>query len=225
VENASAFARWKQLRLAVADHLEDVRLQPEELEPLVSALLGRAYKMQTGQVGLEALRSELLQNVLDELHREDVASWDKYRNYDRLADALRQIYKSQAGVLRVPEIAADGASPTDVLQALIEHVAASTLAADVEPWQRQELARVGIELRAIDYDATSDLERQVLLERSWLRLLMVRTAIHRPPRRADAARVLTNVLEQDSRAANVMHQLRDGQLAILKMWVLHELPE
>lgn len=225
VEHASEIARWKQVRLAVADHVEDVRLRPEELEQLVSQLIGREYELQPGLAGREALRSDLLLSVLEDLHREDVAGGDKYRAYDELSHALRQIYKSQAEVFRVPNIPEDVASAADVVQALTEHVAKSTRAGDLEPWQRKELDRVSSEPRAIEYHATSDLERQVLLERSWLRLLMVRVAVRRPQRRADAASVLLNLAEQDAKAANVMHQLRDGQLAILKMWILHNRPE
>ena len=224
VKHASEIARWKQVRLAVADHLEDVRLRPEEVEELVSELLGREYKLQTGLAGREALRADLLRSVLEDLVREDVQGGDKYRAYDGLAQAMQQLYTAQVEVFRVPEIPADAQAPA-VLQALIEHVARNTLAGELEPWQRKELERVSTELRAIDYHATSDLERQVLLDRSWLRLLMVRTAIRRPERRNDVESVLMNLAKQDAVATNVMHQLRDGQLAIVKMWILHNRPE
>jgi biotin operon repressor len=225
VDHASELARWKQVRLAVADRLEDARLQPEELEQLVSQLLGREYKLQTGLAGREALRSELFHSVLNDLHREDVEGGDKYRAYDGLSHALQQTYASQAEVFRLPESFDESKTPPVVLQALTEHVAKQTLAGKLEPWQRQELERVSTELRAIDYHATSDLERQVLLDRSWLRLLVVRVAIRRPQRRSDADRLLFDLLQQDAKTTNVMHQLRDGQLAILKMWILENRPE
>ncbi|MBP88177.1 MAG: hypothetical protein CMJ64_15915 [Planctomycetaceae bacterium] len=224
VEHASELASWNRLRLAIADGLEEARLQPEELEQLVSQLIGREYKLQTGLPGREALRSELLRSVLEDLQREDVAGGDKYRAYDRLSLTLRQLYALQAEVFRT-EIPEDATSPAVVVQALTEHVAKITLSEKLEAWHRKELERVSTELRAIDYHATSDLEQQVLLDRSWLRLQQVRVAIRRPRRRADADRVLMTLLEQDAKAANVMHQLRDGQLSILKTWILVNRPE
>jgi len=54
-----AFGKWKQVRLAVADQLEGVGLSREQLQEIVSKLLGREYVVGAGDTGREALRVEL----------------------------------------------------------------------------------------------------------------------------------------------------------------------
>lgn len=224
VEHAPALARWNRVRLAVADRLVTTWIERALLQQLISAMLGREYEMAEGVAGREAVRVELMQSVLASLAEDDGGGGSKFAAYDQLSAALNALYRSQAAVYRVA-VTEGTETPTSILPLVIEHVSKNTPTTGMEAWQRQWLTRVSTELQAIDYLAGSDLERQVLLERSWLRLLAIQATVKRPQRRAQAEALLTSLAKQDGQAANVLHQLRDGQRAILKMWVLWNTPE
>lgn len=225
VQHAGAIARWKQVRLAVADQLDAVELMTEDFEDLVSQMLGRKYTLPEGDSGRETLRIELLRSVLGTLKIEKVEDGNRFASYDQLANAMRDLYRLQAALLGVSELPSEVDSPTVIMPLLIEDVTKRVAAGPLELQQKQTLDRVATEVTAIGYLATSDLERQVLLDRSWLRLLAIQVAQERPRRKAQAASLLTQRFRQDAQSDNVMHQLRDGQRAILEMWVLRNRPE
>ena len=52
------------------------------------------------------------------------------------------------------------------------------------------------------------------------RLIAIGAAQQKPGRAAEADHVVANLLRRDSRAANLLVQLRDGRRAILQAWML-----
>ncbi len=214
------FGKWKQVRLAVADQLKDEGISREQLQQIVSQLLGREVEVGGGDAGLEALRVEMLRDVLADAKSADVGDQDKYRAYDEAAQALYDFYKAQAILLHTAEWPETPVTPTAVAQATIEsrvkQLLASKLPADVQ----KQVQQVDVDLRAIDYLAANDLQRLALLDRAWLRLLAADFARRHPTRKAEADALVEQLSAGDRDAKHVLVQLRDGQESILRMWLL-----
>jgi DNA-binding transcriptional ArsR family regulator len=212
--------KWKQVRLAIADKLEDVGLSREQLQETISTLLGREYAIGGGDAGREALRVELLRDVLADAKEEDVGDQDKYQVYNDAAQALYDLYTAQAILLRASEWPEEPVTPTVVSQAVIETHLKELLEAKLAPDGKEQAQRIQVDLRAIDYLATNDLQKLVLLDRAWLRLLAVDLARQRPGQKTEADVLVERLALRDRDAKHVLIQLRDGHETILRMWLL-----
>ncbi|MBI2480502.1 MAG: hypothetical protein HYV60_18305 [Planctomycetia bacterium] len=212
--------KWKHVRLAVADNLEDAGVSREQLQELISQLLGREYAIGVGDAGRESLRIELLRGVLVDAKKEDVGDQDKYQVYNDAAKALYDFYTAQAIVLRSAEWPVEPVTPTVVSRAMIESRVKELLETKLSPEGKGQAQRVNVDLRAIDYLATNDLQKLTLLDRAWLRLLAVDLAGKRPARKTEADSLVEQLALRDRDAKHVLIQLRDGHEAILRMWLL-----
>jgi hypothetical protein len=220
IADVPKLAKWKRVRLGVADRIATSEIKHDQLQELASKLLGREYVLREGSAGREALRVELLRDVLADVGGDDVEQDSKLQLFDRAAQALYDLYVTQAVILRVAEWEEEPATPSVVLQAMIGHVATDLKNGKLDAGDKQTVDSIDTELRAIDYLATNDLQRLALLERSWLRLLAIRVAQQHPQRAADAQDVVEQLSRSDRKASQVLVQLRGGQSAILEMWVL-----
>jgi len=94
------------------------------------------------------------------------------------------------------------------------------LEAKLSPEGKEQVQRIQVDSRAIDYLAANDLQKLALLDRAWLRLLAVDLVRKRPGRKAEADAVVEQLATRDRDTKHVLLQLRDGQEAILRMWLL-----
>ena len=212
--------RWKQVRLAVADKLEDVGLNREQLQETISKLIGREYILGGGDAGREELRVELLRGVLADVKKEDIGDQDKYQVYNDATQALYDFYTAQAILLRTAEWPEQPVTPTVVSQAMIENQVKELLKAKLSPGGKEQVQRIQVDSRAIDYLATNDLQKLVLLDRVWLRLLAVELARKRPGRKAEADALVEQLALRDRDADHILIQIRGGHETTLRMWLL-----
>jgi hypothetical protein len=107
---------------------------------------------------------------------------------------------------------------------MIGGYAAELNAAAKTPAVRKELERVPHELTAADYVAANDLELTVLLERMWIRVLAHAVAGRHPDRQKDIDHILEELASADRDATHIAQQLRDGQAALVRLWLLWNKP-
>jgi len=100
--HVEALGKWKQVRLAVADGLEELSVSRDQLQEVASKLLGHEYEVAAGTAGLEALRIELLRDVLADAKSEDIGEQDKFQVYNEAAQALHDFYAAQATCSKPP---------------------------------------------------------------------------------------------------------------------------
>ena len=134
-------------------------------------------------------------------------------------------YKSQAELLGAPLPAEAMTTPSAPLKAIIQQVATQMGKGSLAPEEQRALSNLDAELQAIAYLAANDIQQTALLDRLWLRMLGIAVAQKQSDRRAEAGRLVEDLLAADRRAGNVLVQLRDGQAALVRMWLLHHQAE
>lgn len=216
----SKFGKWKRVRLAVADQLDEASVTPAQLQEVVTALLGREIELGEGDAGREAARVELLNDVLADAKKDDVGDQDKYQVFNDAAQSLYDFYTAQAIMYQVEEWSDEPVTPTVVAEALIGTRVKQMLEAKISPEQKTQIQQIEIDSRAVDYLASNDLQKLMLLDRLALRLLAVDVARKHPDRGLNAAALVDQLAVRDRDSKHVLLQLRDGQESVLRMWVL-----
>ena len=220
----SSLRRWPHLRLALADALDSgLELKREHLQELLSQVLAEPVSVGGGQAGRDAVRVRLLQSVLRNLNSAAGGRVEAFNAYDAAATALAKNYRQQAELLgATPEEGSGSDRASQWLRSLIQQRAGQTAKEDAASKLRAE--ELAPRLTAIEYLATDDLQHTVLLEREWIALLSSAIAQQHPDRKEPAQAVVEELRAADRQSANVVAQLRDGQAALLKLWLLWNQP-
>ena len=219
----AAIAHWKGVRLALADQLAAATLAKDELRQLLETVLRRNVGAEEIGGSREGLRQELLRSVLLELptnlapDRREAAR----TGFDLAEHALREHFPSQAKMLGL-DLAA--LRPTHAvapqLRLLIEQWSSRLRLAKLSPDDRQTLDQLPHELAAADFLGTNDLRGTVLLHRIWLQLVAIELNQKYPDSAIAARPLLVALDERNSRATQVIDQLRNGLATELRMWLL-----
>lgn len=221
--------RWPHLRLALADRLETdtqfQRDQREQLQELFSRVLDEPVSVSGGTAGRDALRVQLLQSVLRDLTRAAGGHIEAFSAYDAGASALAHNYRLQAELLGAPPAdAAAGDRPSPWLRALIQQ-RATQMAKEDEATGKLQAEQLAPRLTAIEYLASNDVQYTVLLEREWIDLLSSTVVQRHPDRQKQTEAIHKELQSADRQATNVLAQLRNGQAALLKLWLLWNQPK
>jgi hypothetical protein len=209
--------RWKTVRLAAADLIAETSLRRELVQEVVAGLLNTTPTESDDGDWKRHARETLMRSVLEGGFAATNSS-----PYDTAQNTLLQLYQAQAKAEGVPADAySDAASPTAVLPALIEHVGARLAAKAGDEVDRAFLGRLPHELAAAEYLGDNDLRRLALYERLWLRVLAIDVAVAHSDRAPAAQDLLSKLDESDRKSSDVLLQLRDGQAALLRMWLLY----
>ena len=104
---------------------------------------------------------------------------------------------------------------------LVKHVADRAAKQELAPADKAALEQIDRELQAAQFAAANDLERVVLLQRIWVRVLALalqgqaaeenRKAVLEVPQKLD---------EKDRKSGNLLDQLRFGEEMALEVWKL-----
>jgi len=215
-------ARWKQLRLAIADNIGRSTLQPEQMKTLLSQLVGEDVAvelMALGEQGALAARAALLRDVVSDL-AEAESGTDRIDSgsFDQARDTLLAHYLKQAELLGIPATDfGDDPAPAGVLRRLLEHEA-STLSGRSLSDDAQRLVRdLPHHLIAIDYVTNNDLHATVLLQRLFIELAAAATRLKSAGSAAEIDRLLSQLQQADRSEDNVFVQLREGQAALVRL--------
>jgi hypothetical protein len=225
LEYASAVARWKHLRLALADGIMSATLRPEQLQGLLSEILGRDVTIGEGTPGREEARSRLLESVFAELNASAVRSAGSYQQYDALRTQLRTLYGVQNQLLGAAAESDSWTTPAQAVRAMTEGYAAQLAAEAGDADAKRQLERIPHDLVAAEYVANDDLGLTVLMERQWIEVLAQAVCQRRPTRKTEVTRILADLVTADREAAHIVEQLRGGQVAMVQLWLAWNEPE
>ncbi|MBW3595800.1 MAG: hypothetical protein KY475_00835 [Planctomycetes bacterium] len=208
-------AKWKAVRLAMADLVADTPVRQDLVQDVVGLALGGAPEIAAEDNWRKQLRRALMRSAL-----ERGFAAPSSHPHDAAQEEILASYQSQAQTLGVPAAAYSSAtSPAAVLEAMIQHTAARLSGAGDED-DRRFLTSIPHRLQVAEYLGDNDLRRLALLERVWLRLLAIDVAESHTDRAADAGAIIQSIHEADSAAPNVLVQARSGQAALVRMWRL-----
>ena len=213
IELVPQLRAWRQVRLALADHLPQSKLSPVQRGQILAPFLGGTV------IDERAADSQIRQLLLKELLA-DIESLGKgaaaARGPDRVpaASALAEAYRQRSRILAVPAAEYLGAeSPPEALAVLVR--AAARTAAD---------ETFAARLQAAQYLGSDETLRTVLLQRLLLELLAQRTKSMRPKQAASAEEILAELTAADAKASDLLAQLRSGERAALEMGMLYAVP-
>jgi hypothetical protein len=208
--------RWKLLRLAMADLMADTPLREDVACEVVGLVLGQEVEASGDEDWRRRLREMLMRSVL-----QGGEGSENSHPYDAAQDMIVAMYEAQANALDVPVTwDADVASPTAILPAMIEQLGSRLAGRAKSESDQAFLARLPHELTVAEYLGDDDLRRSALLERIWLRVLAIETAQVRSDRAAQAQAIADKLDESDRAAGDALLQLRNGQAALVQMWLL-----
>ncbi len=220
LQHAEAVTRWQNVRLALADQVLETRVHEERIQQLFSRVVGRNLEL-SGDDWKQQAYEAMIRDVMDDLASAEHHQVGAGRIYDDASMTLRDLYSTQARLLGVlPEQYDAAESPTQVLRLIISRYAAKLGEGNLSDEALQHIATLPHQFAAVEYMGANDLERTVLLQKVWLRTLAFGTA-DKQTEKADQAEALLEELEQaDDRSDNMFAQLRNGERAILKEWLL-----
>lgn len=206
------FKSWRQLRLAVADQVEDSTLSGGDLQDLVNGLLsGGAF------VGSESLRRALLLSVQQELGSGKQTGGNTSA-VQQPAEQLAEHYRTRARLAGFNSSELTGAeSPGQVLELLVKVMTKF----GVEKKSPQGEAGIAEQVEVARFLGTSDLRKTVLLQRLVLRAAVERITATRPRQAEAAALILSSLETADAKAENLLVQLYQGEAATLKLGMLY----
>jgi hypothetical protein len=209
--------RWKMVRLAAADLIAATPVREDLVQEVVARMLGEEPE-EAGQVNWrERARLKLMRSVLTG----GIVGSSFGHPFDTAQQVILSMYQMQARAEGVSASSSSGAaSPTEVLPAMIEQLASRLAAKTRSNEDREFLERIPHELAVAEYLGENDLRRLALLERIWLRLVAMDVVHARSDRAEDVQKIVEQLSQSDQGAKDVFHQLRDGQAALVRLWLL-----
>jgi len=219
-----ALINWASLRVAIGDELDDApRLSKKHLEQVLSKLLKKRIVVEDDEAWRLSIRAALIESVLAQLGSQR-ATRDG-RMYDRTQQTLTEHQREQAGLFeaRSADIA-KATTPSQIQRLLIEHlsgtVAKGSLSSNDQKWVNDLPHR----MVAIEYLATNNLQETVMLQQIWVRLLKTSMLQVKPGRSSEGEKILAELQKKNRQAKSALRQLRNGQLAIVKIWKVWNRP-
>ena len=217
---ASELGKWKQVRLAVADELDRSKLPIEQIGELVSKLLSSELSSEVGRVPtLVDHRIALLRSVAAEKVKS--AETEKASLVDACRQALIEQYLIQIQLFGGGE--ASAAEPNrlpDVLESLITTHSRRLQRTGLTQATRRQLELLPEQFAAIRFYGADELHRTILLERLWLRVLVIAASTVSDAARDEAAKVAERLRSHDRDADGLLVQLHWGHQAVVEVWTL-----
>ncbi len=219
-ESLLSLTRCRLLLQALADVVaRGDKLVQMRTVALVGGMIGQPLlRFDRDEDWRPACRKLLLQRAL-ELTGHAPASTNEA---DRAADFLRDLYKEQglAFGLEAPDFE-EQIQLAPVLASLIKHVAARAAQQELPPADKASLEQIGRQLQAAQYAAGNDLEHVVLLQRIWIKVLVLALQGQAAEQNRKMLLEIPQDLDKKDRASsNLLDQLRSGEETALRVWAL-----
>ena len=205
--------RWKQLRLAVADELENSEHDEEQIRSLLLPLTGRDPN--DNQFTPAAMRIWLLQNVLLDLTNSEGQSSREtaLETVNQRSKQLVELYRERARLWGVPPSEASSSFAAELLKSCVQRLRpiAST------PGTLEVSSRM---LELTPLLAQSDLQRTVLIQRVFVTRSAEIVGQQSKEQQIPAQRLAREFLQRSLSASDALTQLRDGEQTLLSLWML-----
>ena len=217
-----AFQHWTNFKLALADQMPKARRAADDLQDIVSGVLGETISISSVQAARDELRNELLRHSLEGLgdqgHVSDTLSASSANG---TAELLTDYYLRHA---RLEGISTEQLAGAELPDTIADHLIAlersrieGMTLSDSETANLQDITRHEI---ALEYLSNSPIAGMAAKQRIWLRLLALRHGKERPQLKTQLTQLLSRLETQDAAATSVIEQLRSGELALVKLWQL-----
>jgi hypothetical protein len=218
-ESLQSLTRCRCLLQALADIIgRGDKLSQQRTVAIVGVLLGQPnLHFDRDDDWRSTCRKLLLARALELTGRDALATSDA----DRAADFLRDLYKEQGLALGLdaPDFE-EQSQLAVVLASLIKHVAARA-ALKAPPADRATLEQVDRQLQASQFIAKNDLEHVILLQRIWIKVLVVALEGQTAQQNKKTLREIPEELERADRfSVSLLEQLRSGEKTVLRIWTL-----
>ena len=211
-----SFHECSPLLLALADVIgdENTALAQKRTEAVVGGVLTNPAGFAGDPEWRSACRTMLVQCALDLTRSARTGA-------DQAADILRDLYKEQGKALGIEAPGFFGLTrPTQVLEAVIKHVAAKAAQQNPAAEDKDDLEQIDRHLQAARFVAANDLEYMVLLQRLWIKVLVIYLQEKAPAQVKAMARIQQDLGDQDRRSSGALDQLRAGEEKALRLWAL-----
>ena len=217
--------KWPTVRLGLADELNEVSSKDEQVVELMTAVLGREITETEPLKWRREVRQVLLSGMLRDLQSKG-SSLVSSGVYDVVANIYRDTYKTQAKVRGVAAEQYLGAeSAADVLKLLVDQSTAQLSGSGVGGADGAYLKELPHLRAALDYLSEDNLSATANNQRVYLRLIAIETRKTRPELSSGVDEVLADLEASDQKATHVLAQIRTGEAAAVKLWLLHSQPK
>jgi hypothetical protein len=216
MSSLEGLGKYRHLLIAIADLSPDYKaLTSTRMQIIVSSLIG-------GEVTLKGdpqWKSKARILLLRKASMAPAKTGPRVVEGDGVQSILCDLYKDQAGNLGV-KLPANVSQASVVLQYLIAHKAGELSKAKLNAEDSRFVRRAGDQMVAAEFLSGNDLQRTILLQRVWLKLLAIDVSVENPGS-AKAASALVLGLDRDCRGEpNAALQLWTAENYLLRMWLL-----
>jgi hypothetical protein len=215
----SNLGKWKHLRLAIADRLENAEISPRKQRILIEQLV--QDRLPSGsEIGKKkedwriALLASVEREAVTQLVNPSISAV-----LQPTRDTLLLAYQAQVAVMAAGRPSPDDpSSPSTFLKVMLGHFAERLATADLAETDRRFVDDLPYQLEAIEFVQADDLQRTLLLERAWMRVLAAYATGQDAGVAGQTQAVLERLRDRDRTANSRFVQLRDGQRALAELW-------
>jgi hypothetical protein len=223
-----ALARFPYLLVALADEIanEGKKFNQARVVPIIGGLLQQKnLSLAPDEDWRKAFRTLLLQRAVRLQNAQERRGPAASNDADAAAEHLRDLYKEQARAFGLDDSEFSEQTPvTAVLEQLIKNVAVAAAQQKSDPEEKAYLEKIDRHLTAARFVAENDLELTVLLQRIWIKVLILAMPEQKPATKNKMKTVAKDLDKKDIEAVNLLDQLRLGEENILRVWALaHDL--
>ena len=214
-------ARYREVRLALADAVENERWNSEQFVALLNHLFKTDFDHEDESWQARA-KGALLASVLRDVTPDQKTDAQTLASLGAAYESYAEFYRLQAGLLHVSTAAArDATNTSELLRLLVKKEGGSLATLAASDADKQFAAELNDRLQAADYLAPDDLRRTALLQRMWLHVLAIQLKEQHPDVSNLVHAILGEVDRQDAIENHVLKQIYRGEIALLRMWMLH----
>ncbi len=205
-------SRFRSLSLAFADTLKEKNPSSNRVGRILSSYFQKEIKLEMGPNWKQGCRALLLKHAL---------SSRKSLPIGGAGEALyAQLYKAQIQLILGKTMGEKTTKPSQVLEVLVQNVAKQLKAADLPPKDEDYLDKLPDRFLVSDYLTSNDLEKTVLLNQIWLKLLAIQVS-QMDSQKPKICNFLCQDLERElSQQEDLLQQLYLTERQILHMWML-----
>lgn len=210
VKAVSHFSHWPRLLVAVSDHLEQSRLEPEEERAVVEAILGDTISAINTASFRSAAQRELFGLSLSRIEQNLIPDSDDEaaEEAELLETFLQQTYLKRAALSRATGISPD-ASVSEIAEGWLRKLFLKTKTTE-------ENRR---DLMAAKLLSQNDIESTVTLQRILIDKIGELSVRSRPTSSDRVQQIIIQSNEEFSRADSILSQLLINELTMGKLWL------
>lgn len=215
-------ARFSQVKLALVDAAEDKRWPADRFVDVVNRILQTEIDSTTAD-WRQQVKGALLSDVLQATSPDHQSDAKTLASLGSARDAYLEYYRDQGALLGVSSAQLRGAKTTaEILNTLIARRSSGLANVAKSPADKQFAEELPELLELSDYVGIADLGRTAFLQRIWVRVLAIRIKGQQTSLAGKAQAVVDDLDRQDKTADSVLRQLRAGEIALLRLWMLQE---